>query len=176
MPFTPYHLGPGMAFKAVMPEKISLMVFGWSQIVMDIQPLIAMSSGEAIWHGWTHTLAGAAGLGVVAAASGKYLAEWGVRLLTLGKRKIKIGWGAAFLSGLIGSFSHILIDGFLHHDMQPFWPVSAVNPLLSFGATFSQVERFCLIASVVGAVLYLITKGIKFIQAKTAAKNSPPIV
>lgn len=158
MPFTPYHLGPGMAFKAVLPEKFSLMVYGWSQVVMDIQPLIAIASGEAVWHGWTHTLAGAAGLGLVAAASGKYLAEWGVRLITLGRRKIQIRWKAALLSSLIGSFSHILIDGFLHHDMQPFWPILSVNPLLAFGVSFEEMQLFCLVCGAIGIIIYLLRR------------------
>jgi hypothetical protein len=40
MPFTPYHMGPGILIKALLQGSFSLMVFGWAQIVMDIQPLI----------------------------------------------------------------------------------------------------------------------------------------
>jgi hypothetical protein len=39
MPFTPLHMGPGLAVKAVMQRKFSLLVFGWSQVVIDLQPL-----------------------------------------------------------------------------------------------------------------------------------------
>jgi hypothetical protein len=158
MPFTPFHMGPGIAFKAALPEKFSLMVFGWSQIVMDIEPLIQISRGEENWHGLTHNLAGAVLLGALAAASGKYLVEWGIRLLSLGRRRVKITWGAALLTGWMGSFSHVLIDSFLHHDMQPFWPFWPGNPMLVFDASFAQVEMFCLISGTVGAVVYLIVK------------------
>jgi len=158
MPFTPFHMGPGMAFKAAMPEKFSLMVFGWSQIVMDIEPLIQIARGEENWHGLTHNLVGAVLLGALAAASGKYLVEWGIRLFSLGQRRVRITWPAAFLTGWIGSFSHVLIDSFLHHDMQPFWPFWSGNPMLVFGATWSQVELFCLISGVVGIVIYGLKK------------------
>ena len=43
MPFTPLHMGPGIAVKAVLQGSFSLMVFGWAQIVMDIQPLVVRS-------------------------------------------------------------------------------------------------------------------------------------
>ena len=158
MPFTPFHMGPGMAFKAALPEKFSLMVFGWSQIVMDIQPLIAIVTGEEIWHGVTHTILGGTVLGALSAVTGKYLAEWGVRLISLGRKRIKIGWWSAFLTGLIGGLSHVLIDSFLHHDMQPFWPFWPGNPMLAFGVPWGQVEMFCLISGALGAVVYLIVK------------------
>jgi hypothetical protein len=170
MPFTPYHMGPGMAFKAVLPEKFSLMVYGWSQIVMDIEPLIQIARGEDNWHGLTHNLAGAFLLGAVAAASGKYLVEWGIRLLSLGRRRVKITWPAAMLTGWIGSFSHVLTDSFLHQDMQPFWPFWPGNPILTFGATWGQVEKFCLISGLVGIAVYGLTKIIqarkRWLQAK----------
>ena len=39
MPFTPFHMGPGILIKSLLQGAFSLMVFGWAQIVMDIQPL-----------------------------------------------------------------------------------------------------------------------------------------
>lgn len=55
MPFTPFHMGPGILLKALLQGSFSLMVFGWSQIVMDLQPLIAMLTGMGKLHGFTHT-------------------------------------------------------------------------------------------------------------------------
>lgn len=51
MPFTPIHMGPGLLIKAVLQSGFSLMVFGWTQIVMDVQPLIVMLYGEGQVHG-----------------------------------------------------------------------------------------------------------------------------
>ncbi|GAL02073.1 hypothetical protein JCM19237_4966 [Photobacterium aphoticum] len=52
-------------------------MFGWSQIVMDIQPLVVLLTQEGDLHGISHTLLGALVLGLLAALSGKYLSEWG---------------------------------------------------------------------------------------------------
>jgi hypothetical protein len=54
MPFTPLHMGPGIAIKAIARRRFSLMVFGWSQILMDLQPLkswtrhITIAAGQSL--------------------------------------------------------------------------------------------------------------------------------
>lgn len=59
MPFTPLHMGPGLAVKAVCGRYFSLMVFGFSQVAMDIEPLVRIIRGDAVLHGFTHTCLGA---------------------------------------------------------------------------------------------------------------------
>jgi hypothetical protein len=39
-------MGPGIFIKALLQGAFSLMVFGWAQIVMDIQPLVVMLTSE----------------------------------------------------------------------------------------------------------------------------------
>lgn len=39
MPFTPIHIGPEIFIKAHLQGSFSLMVFGWTQVIMDIQPV-----------------------------------------------------------------------------------------------------------------------------------------
>jgi hypothetical protein len=67
MPFTPIHMGPGILIKSLLQGSFSLMVFGWTQIVMDIQPLIVLISGEGHLHGFTHTYVGAILIAIFAA-------------------------------------------------------------------------------------------------------------
>ena len=66
MPFTPIHMGPGIFVKAILQGSFSLMIFGWTQIVMDIQPLIVMITGEGHLHGFTHTYVGAVLIAIIA--------------------------------------------------------------------------------------------------------------
>ena len=68
-------MGPGMAVKAIAQDKFSLIIFGWAQILVDLQPLVVVHTHEGQTHGVTHTFVGAAVLGSVAATSGKPLAE-----------------------------------------------------------------------------------------------------
>ena len=101
MPFTPLHMGPGLAVKAVMQRKFSLLVFGWSQVVIDLQPLLAMTTGRVELHGFSHTLLGATLIGLLCGLSGKHLAEWGLRLLRE-PRHLPVRWRVAFGSAFIG--------------------------------------------------------------------------
>jgi hypothetical protein len=79
MPFTPIHMGPGILIKAALQGGFSLMVFGWAQIVMDVQPLWVMLTGDGQLHGFSHTLIGASLLVVFSLLTGKYLAECAFR-------------------------------------------------------------------------------------------------
>lgn len=44
MPFTPFHMGPGLLVKALLQGSFSLMVFGWTQIA---KPCTAFASTVA---------------------------------------------------------------------------------------------------------------------------------
>lgn len=153
MPFTPLHMGPGLLLKALLQGSFSLMVFGWAQILMDLQPLLVMLSGQGQLHGFTHTLLGASLIGGVAIVSGKYLGQVGLRLLGLGSA-CPIRWTVAVVSGLLGSYSHVLLDGLMHADVELFFPLSDARPLLRL-VGYGQLELFCLLSGVAGALLYL---------------------
>lgn len=55
MPFTPFHMGAGLALKAVAGRHFSVLTFGIAQVAMDIEPLVGMLRGAAVLHGPTHT-------------------------------------------------------------------------------------------------------------------------
>lgn len=126
MPFTPIHMGPGILIKSLLQGSFSLMVFGWSQIIMDIQPLIVLLTGDGHLHGFSHTYIGASLLAIVSALSGKYLSEFGLSLLRVSKKAnpIKIAWWVVFISAFIGTFSHVLLDSIMHADVEPFYPIT----------------------------------------------------
>jgi membrane-bound metal-dependent hydrolase YbcI (DUF457 family) len=145
-------MGPGIVVKAVMQGGFSLMVFGWAQIVMDIQPLLVMLTGEGHLHGFSHTYVGATLLAVLSALSGKYLSEFGLRLIGHAEF-LPVGWVVATVSAFIGTFSHVVLDSIMHHDVEPFWPLSASNGLLQIIST-EALHWACVGSGAVGAVLY----------------------
>lgn len=154
MPFTPFHMGPGIAIKALLQGSFSLMVFGWTQIIMDIQPLIVLITGEGHLHGFSHTYVGATLLALLAALTGKYLSEIGLFVLGLNHEwKVKIAWWVTFLSAFIGAYSHVLIDSIMHSDLEPFYPFNADNPFLGF-ISIEALHKLCLYSGAVGGVLY----------------------
>lgn len=155
MPFTPLHMGPGLLIKAVLQGGFSLMVFGWAQILMDIQPLLAMVTGAGQLHGFSHTYLGAALLGAFSALSGKRLSEFGLLVLGVAKKEspIRISWPVAIASAFIGSFSHLMLDAVMHADVQPYFPFSADNGLFGL-LDYSSLNRLCLLLGAAGAALF----------------------
>ena len=87
MPFTPFHMGIGIFTKSILQGSFSLMVFGWAQIVMDLQPLVVMLTGQGHLHGFSHTYLGATLLTILSAISGKYLSELGLLILRISKKE-----------------------------------------------------------------------------------------
>ena len=154
MPFTPIHMGPGIAVKAVLQGSFSLMVFGWAQIVMDLQPLFVMITGEGHLHGFSHTYLGAVLLAILSTLSGKYLSEIGLYVLGLNRDwSIVIGWRVAFVSAFIGTFSHVLLDSIMHWDVEPFFPVTTDNAIQGV-ISIEALHQLCLYSGVVGGVVY----------------------
>lgn len=154
MPFTPFHMGPGIVVKAILQGSFSLMVFGWAQIVMDIQPLFVLISGEGHLHGFSHTYIGATLLATFSALSGKYLSEIGLYMIGLNKRwKVKISWLVAFLSAFIGTYSHVLIDSIMHADVEPFFPFTTNNQFLGL-VSVQVLHKICLYSALAGGALY----------------------
>ncbi len=147
-------MGPGILIKALLQSSFSLMVFGWTQIVMDIQPLVVMLTGEGHLHGFTHTYVGATLLAVFSAFTGKYLSEIGLKVLGLVENSpITILWWVSFLSAFIGSFSHVFIDSIMHTDVEPFYPLTLVNSFHGL-VSISTLHKICMYSGLVGAAIY----------------------
>ncbi len=168
MPFTPIHMGPGIAVKAILQGSFSLMVFGWSQIVMDVQPLWVMMNGHGHIHGFSHTFIGALLLAIFSALTGKYLAQIGLRILRIAKQGESISWTVTLISSLIGTYSHVLLDGIMHWDVQPFAPFDLHNPFLAW-LSIEALHKLCLYSGLVGAVIYF---GVRHTISKQTNNNA----
>lgn len=130
------------------------MVFGWTQIVMDIQPLIVMITGEGHLHGFSHTYVGASLIALFAGITGKYLSQIGLWILRITPSlKTPIAWWVVFLSAFIGSFSHVLLDSIMHVDVQPFYPFDLSNGMLRV-ISVDLLHKLCLYSGLVGGGIY----------------------
>ncbi len=154
MPFTPFHMGPAVLLKALLQGSFSLIIFGWAQIVMDIQPLIVMISGEGKLHGSSHTLIGATLLLFIAAVSGRGIIIGFQNLVRLkAPYRLELTWLITFLSAAIGTYSHIFFDMIMHSDVHVLWPFSTWNGLLQIIST-GQLHNVCIVTGLMGFVLY----------------------
>ncbi len=166
MPFTPFHMGPGMLLKGLLGGSFSLVLFGWAQILMDLQPLYVLIRGSGQLHGFSHTLAGALLIAPITALSGRWLLGYalGARWFNLSPRERRWldlhatpGWAVAFASSLVGTLSHVALDAVMHADLQPFYPVAANNPAL--GAwSHDSLHLFCIASGVIGLLQFVLCR------------------
>ena len=158
MPFTPFHMGPALAVKAVADEHFSLITFGLAQVAMDIEPLVRIVRGDAVLHGFTHTYIGAVLVGAVVFMLGtpvavRLLGRWRQEMLAAkvgwlaGRRTL--GWRAAATGAFTGTISHVTLDSLMHADMRPFVPFSAANSLLG-AVPLGPLHLLCVLLGAVG--------------------------
>ncbi len=149
MPFTPVHLGPGALLKGFLGANFSFVVFGGSQVLIDLEPLIQLLRGSTALHGPSHTMLGALVIGLVATLLGKPIGQAFLKLI--GYQKPEISWRVSAISAYLGTFSHILVDGIMHSDMAPWAPLSHHNPLLGL-ISVANLHYVCLGAGIVGGI------------------------
>lgn len=164
MPFTPFHMGPGLALKALAGRRFSVLSFGIAQVAMDIEPGVGMLRGSEVLHGWTHTYAGATVIGAVVAtlaapACLSILRRWNREL-----RHHRLDWlatpetlapGSIAAGALIGTYSHVALDSVMHFDIRPLAPFSASN-ILYEAISIPALEIACVVAGLAGIAAWLL--------------------
>ena len=161
MPITPLHVGPGILLKSLGGRHMSLTVFALSQLTMDLEVLARVVGGAERWHGFTNTFIGATVVLIPTVLFGKSACEWVLRWWNrnLSPRQAKwlevptrISWLAAWTGGLLGIYSHVILDVVMHSDASPWAPFSEANPyvgLLSIG----QLNLLCLSFLLLGTIV-----------------------
>ena len=157
MPITPFHLLAATPLKAIAPHKFSWSVFALVNIAIDIEPITYFLITLNPAHRFFHTIIGATLIAVLCATFGRRLCE-----VTIGiwNDEIKSKWltseagiskVAAWSGALIGAWSHLLLDSFMHDDIQPLSPFSDQNILLGM-MPIATLHTICLASGLIGLV------------------------
>ena len=156
MPFTPFHLGPGLLVKGAVPRHVSLSAFAATQVVVDLEPLTFILRGEYPVHRWAHTVAGA---GAVGLAVGAALWALGRRWRTTAAPALgrDLRWSAALVGGVIGGISHPLLDGLMHRDVRALRPFAETTWVLEPKGV-AVLHLGCVMAGVLGAILLVVRR------------------
>jgi hypothetical protein len=162
-------MGPGLALKALAGRHLSLMVFGFSQVAIDIEPLVRIIRGDAVLHGFTHTYLGATLVGLVSALVGRPVCQFLLRywnpdpsspFLNWFPTAKAIPWSAAFVGAIVGTYSHVFLDSIMHSDMQPFAPGSDANALLQV-ISVETLHLACVLSGMLGIALLFTATAIR---------------
>jgi membrane-bound metal-dependent hydrolase YbcI (DUF457 family) len=158
VPITPFHFGPGVLFHAVAPRRLSFIAFVAANGITDCETIYHVIRGDFPLHRFLHTFVGAALVAAMTVAlflAMRRLARitplpnwFGWQQLTV----IPVGVGA-----LLGSYSHIVLDGIMHADMRPLAPWSDANPFLH-AVSLGILHWSCIALGIAGGLLWLKTR------------------
>lgn len=164
MPFTPFHMGPGLLIKSITPKNFSLMVFGVSQVAMDTEVLFHMSRRDQILHGYSHTYVGATVVAIISILIGRPICQFLLNRWIPSDDSTfekwlrgpqKISWIAAISGAFLGVYSHVFLDSIMHFDLSPLLPWSKENALLGL-ISVESLHLFCIVSGFIGtAVLFI---------------------
>jgi len=169
MPITPFHLGPGILIKAILQGFFSLIIFGWAQILMDLQPLFAIITGVGKLHGFSHTYAGATLIAFISAYTGKWIYEMVMLFIkkdfTEYQKKLfdvpkKLTMGVCVISAFLGTYSHVVLDSIMHGDIEPFYPINLEN-YLYLVLSFENLHKLCIYTGIIGTTIFFAIRYLK---------------
>jgi hypothetical protein len=158
MPITPFHFGPGAAIHALAPRHVSFLGFCAANVLIDVEPLYYMVTGQFPLHRFFHTYIGAS-LIVLATALLFVLARRFAQRFWLpdlfGWQRL--GLVPVLLGAFAGSYSHIVLDSIMHSDIRPLAPFSEANPLLGI-VGLDTLHLSCVVAAVLAALVLVIRR------------------
>jgi len=150
MPFTPFHFGPGLLVKSVIPGTFSFVSFVCTQVVIDLESLYNLQTQRWPVHRFLHSGPGAVIAGLLVAV----VLGLAVRHVEAARRLPGLAsgescWPGLLLGGLVGGASHSLLDGIMHSDVRLFYPLGTVSNLHGLVGVGS-LHVSCVISAVVG--------------------------
>ena len=156
MPVTPYHFGPSGLIGYVFRKWIDFPVFVLANVVVDFEVLlINLMHLHWPYHRLAHTFLG----GAVIGACWGLVAYLALPIMTKTMKIIRIPYQTnAFkmiISGILGIWFHVLIDGIYHYDVKPFWPMKK-NYLWQL-LSHNQVKWICVICGAIFLLLYVLS-------------------
>jgi len=139
MPITPFHFGPGVLVKSVAPAGFSFTMFALANIAIDLEPITGFVLIGDPLHRYLHNYLAATLIALVCAFWGRAWCEralvfWNSRLSPTQTEWLavdpSISLRSSVISALLGTWSHVFLDSFMHYDVRPFWPLSEGNGLV----------------------------------------------
>jgi membrane-bound metal-dependent hydrolase YbcI (DUF457 family) len=131
MPATPYHFGPSTFVALTFRKWLDAPVFILANVIVDIEVLAITALGLG-WprHRYAHTFLGGAVVGIIWALVAYPARPLFAKLMQILHIPYKTTFRKMLVSGVLGVWFHVLIDGIYHWDIRMFWPSNA-KPLFN---------------------------------------------
>ena len=152
-----------MLVKAALPKHFSIVVFGLTQIALDLEVLWYLARWNPPLHRFWHTYLGATVVAAVFALAGKPASQLIKSIWNhISKHctdvdlsvPVRTSWLASATAATVGAYSHILLDSLFHPDIEPMQPWSTNNPLLCIIDPI-MLQVGCVIVGIIGLAWFL---------------------
>ncbi len=162
MPFTPFHLGPGLLISLIFLSFIDIPTFLIASVIIDVEPfLVLIFHLNYPLHGFFHSFLGGFIVAVLLSMVMSKIRRYFTPLLTFFKIEQSISFKKILFSSICAIFLHILLDSPIYLDIRPFFPFE-FNPF--YRSTFMPglIEYLICVWCFVGAILVYIIKLIQY--------------
>ena len=159
MPFTPYHFGPSGFIGLVFRKWIDVPVFVLANVIVDVEVLaIALFGLGPPHHLYCHTLLIGAVVGALWGAAAYRLRSLFEVIMEMFFIPYKPGLWKMVISGILGVWLHVLIDGAYHSDVMVFWPSRTDSLWIAVMSRVSkaQIKTICLVFFVAAVIPYAV--------------------
>ena len=159
MPFTPYHFGPSGFIGLVFGKWIDLPVIILANVIVDVEVLVIRILGLG-WpaHRYCHTLLIGAVVGALWGIAAYPLRHYFKKMMRVFYIPYKTSLIKMIISGILGIWLHVLIDGAYHSDVRMFWPFNKMGlwQMLHEHTTKGQIETICMLFFIAAFVVYIL--------------------
>ena len=158
MPFTPFHLGPGLLISLIFLSFIDIPTFLIASVIVDIEPfLVLVFDLNYPLHGFFHSFLGGFIVAVLLSMIMSKIRRYFTPLLTFFKIEQSISFKKILFSSICAIFLHILLDSPIYLDIRPFFPFE-FNPF--YRSTFMPglIEYLICVWCFIGAIFVYIIR------------------
>jgi hypothetical protein len=155
MPLTPYHVGPALLIALLLYPLLDIPAFLVASLALDFEPLMGLLN-LLPWsmHGRFHSLTLSIPVGLAVAGLFILLRRYGKKIWLPAAFAQEPSVKMTIVSSVAGVWGHVLLDAFVHGDINLFWPIQW-NPLYQ-AVGYSSVIIFCIISFPIAIILYMI--------------------
>jgi len=109
-------------------------------------------------HRYCHTLLIGAALGAIWGLAAYPLRSLSKKIMQIFRLPYQTSLRKMVISGILGVWLHVLIDGFYHSDVHVFWPNTTISlwQITAPHISKEQIETICIVFFIAAVVLYTI--------------------
>jgi len=158
MPFTVYHFGHSGFIGLVFRKWLDVVVFVLANVIVDVEVLVIgmFDMGRPI-HRYCHTLLIGGIVGALWGLAAYPLRGFFGKIMRLLRVPYQTNLLKMTVSGILGVWLHVVIDGIYHWDVRILWPSKNRELYRYWGLDKGDIENICIAFIIAAIIAYVVT-------------------